>query len=91
MSESSLKKTQLIAEEAVEWLLAFIDESHSTNENLRIEFVEWLKLSPTHVKEFLYASQVLNEIQNSDTLSFIQQTLEQQNSNVIGNFQFCLV
>ncbi len=83
MSESSYKKTQLIAEEAIEWLLAFEDETPGNSEKLRIEFVQWLKLSPAHVKEFLYASNVFNEIQNNDTLSFIQETIESQQSNVI--------
>ncbi len=88
MSETSRKKTQLIAEEAVEWLLAFEDETSAQSDQLRVEFVQWLKSSPDHVKEFLYASNVFNEIQNNDTLSFIQQSIVEHGSNVVPIDEF---
>ena len=77
MSKIDQKNIAVIAEESAEWLMAFEEKEQANSEGLRIKFVQWSKLSPVHIKEFLYISNIYNEIQDSDTIASIEEALKE--------------
>ncbi len=89
MSKFDQQQTSIIAQEAVEWLLTFEENSGDTKA-LRKEFLQWIKLSPLHIKEFLYASSIYHDIQSSSSQLFFEEILKDQNTNVVALTDFDL-
>lgn len=52
------RRNELLAAEAAEWVIALADANHQTRET----FVDWLRASPEHVREFLAVSAIWGEL-----------------------------
>ncbi|WP_395375176.1 FecR family protein [Marinicella sp. W31] len=77
-----------IAAEAAEWLLALEEASGEEVHVVRQSFLEWLKMSPLHIEEFLQVSSVFYHIKQSDLSDFIASDgdVSKGDSNIIHIF-----
>jgi len=78
-----------IAAEAAEWLLTLEDTHGEEVPAVRQSFLKWLKMSPLHIEEFLYVSNVFYNIKHSDLTEFIAADGDesQMGSNIIHIFE----
>lgn len=83
MTTYDINNIKLIAEAAAEWMIVLEDSDSS--EELRKEFTEWLRMSPLHIKEFLYLSDVFYEIKNNNNLPSVEEIVNMQctKSNIV--------
>ena len=76
---------KFIAEEAANWLLV-LEENSKHKPEQRKQFLTWLKMSPLHIEEFLFASNIFHNIKNADTSKYIKlaEKMKNQGDNVIN-------
>ncbi|GEM_PF-2511687 len=78
-----------ISEQAANWLIELSDAAEP-DEKLRLQqnkaFVEWLKLSPIHIREFLKLSAIWQELGMLTKVQFeqIEQSIKKQDSNILA-------
>jgi len=83
MSESDRKRSMPVSEQAAEWLVAFDDGEMDVADKQR--FLQWLKQSPLHIKEFLQLSAMHVEFtQNNDLQKSIEELVAAAKSDVVN-------
>jgi len=83
MTKIKNQNLKFIAEQAVEWLLVLEKDTKNQPEQREL-FLNWLKMSPLHIEEFLFASNLIHNIKNANANEFIELAIKIKNKdNVI--------